>query len=145
MASRKPDTVMIPDARDFGVHAALGQSRRLRGGMPAKCAQEAVYAFHAAELHEADEKVVVERELKRGIDAAGLIVDAPAPEAGLLRDVVPALHHPVAMLRENPVRLHIVGFVDKSSMAVNRVHVWMFDKKTSDEIESAGCENIVAV
>src|SRR5579862_8798442 len=113
--------------------------------MPPERAQKTIHSFHPSEPHEPDEQIVIQRKLERWIDAACFIVNAPPPEAGLLRNVIPALHHPIAMLGENPVRLNEIRVVDEDPMAVNRVHLRIVSEITSRKLQRAGGEKIVAV
>src|SRR5580704_16275873 len=113
--------------------------------MLAERAQEAVHTLHASFSHEAHEQIVIESELKAFIDAADFLISAPPPETRFLRDVVPSLHHPTVMRRQNPIPGDDVLLIDEHAMAVDRIDFGMLGQVSGDKIESAGSEKIVAV
>src|SRR3984957_20802970 len=113
--------------------------------MLAECAQEAVHALHASFSHEAHEQIVIESEVKALIDATDFLINAPPPETRFLRNVVPALHHPTVMRRQNPILGDDVLLIDEHAVAVNRIDLRMLGQVSRGKIESTGSEKIVAV
>src|SRR5580658_10851962 len=113
--------------------------------MLAERPQEAVHALHPSVLHEAHEQIVIERELKIPVDAADFLIDPPPPETRFLRNIIPSLHHPGVMRRQNPIPRHAIPLVDKYTMAVDRIDLGMLRQESSGKVESPRGENIVAV
>src|SRR5579871_6393316 len=103
--------------------------------MLTKRAQEAINAHHPPKFHEAHEQIIVECKLKAGIDSAGLFVNAPSPETRFLRNIVPTLHCPGAMLGQNPIPGDDIVFVNEDAMAVDRVHFRMRSEISGDEVQ----------
>ena len=99
----------------------------------------------AAGLLEAGEEIPIEGELETGVDAAGEIPGAFAPEERFLRDVVDPFEDVGIVARHDPAADVAVVFIDDNAVAVDDIDLRVSREIFGDVAEHAGADEVVGV
>src|SRR5260221_8552987 len=113
--------------------------------MPPEYSQKAIHAAEIASHHHPHKKFIIHCESVGAVNISDGFEEAAAPEAGFLRNEIPASHEITYVGRQKPVPDYPIVGIDNATVTVNEIELRMLVEIVSDKMESTRSQQIVAV